>query len=143
MSLPIKKLYIDSRYRTPDSISTSFFKFQLARNIQFPKNTVFYVEDICIPNTWLTVETNLNDKIYLKLPDGTIKIVTIEQNQYTAAMLAAEMNTKINASSFQCTVTANTMLNTIRITSPNQFYLLTDDEITKSLTPVNGPQVST
>jgi len=140
MSLPIKKLYIDSHYKTPDSVSTSSFKFQLARNIQMPKNTVFFLEDVCIPNTWLTVEASINDKIYFKLPDGTLKIVTIAQNQYTNALLAAELNTKINAASINVTVTSNTTFNTISITSPNEFYLLTDYEITKSIKPVSGPQ---
>jgi len=140
MSLPIKKLYIDSRYRTPDSNSTSSFKFQITRNIQLPKNTVFYLEDICIPNTWLTVETNINDKLYIKLPDGTVKTVTISPSQYTAPMLATELNTKINAQSFSCTVSSDNIMNNITITAPNQFYLLTDDDVNNTMKPANGPQ---
>jgi hypothetical protein len=140
MSLPLKKIYIDSRYRTPDSVSTSAFKFQLARNVQFPKNTVFYLEDVSIPNTWLTVEKDLNDKIYFKFPDGTVKAVTIDQNQYTATSLTAEMNSKISAASIACTVIANTSFNNISITSPNQFYLLTDDDVVSLLKPTNGPR---
>lgn len=66
MSLPVKKIYIDSRYRTKDSASTSSFKFQLARNMYMPKNTVFYIEDVCIPHTWYTIEAGINDRLYIR-----------------------------------------------------------------------------
>ena len=61
MSLPVKKIYVDSRYMTNDSVSTSNFKFQLSRNIFLPENTVFYLEDVCFPHAWHTVETGFND----------------------------------------------------------------------------------
>ena len=66
MSLPVKKIYIDSRYRTSDSLSTSSFKFPLARTLYFPKNTVFYIEDVCIPHTWYTIEAGFNDRLYMR-----------------------------------------------------------------------------
>ena len=66
MSLPVKKIYIDSRSRTKDSASTSSFKFQLARNMYMPKNTVFYIEDVCIPHTWYTIEAGMNDRLYIR-----------------------------------------------------------------------------
>ena len=39
-ALPVKKIYVDSRYMTNDSTSTSNFKFQLARNIFMPQNSL-------------------------------------------------------------------------------------------------------
>ena len=44
MTLPIKKIYINSNFKTPDSQSDSNFKFQLTRSINLPKNTIFYIE---------------------------------------------------------------------------------------------------
>ena len=38
--LPIKKIYIDSRNRTADSVSASCLKIELDRTIQLPDNTV-------------------------------------------------------------------------------------------------------
>ena len=64
-SLPVKKIYVDSRYMTNDSTSTSDFKFQLSRNVFMPQNTVFYLEDVCIPPSWHTVEENFNDTMYI------------------------------------------------------------------------------
>ena len=40
--LPIKKIYIDSRNRTPDSIDSSNFKIELPYSITLPDNTFFF-----------------------------------------------------------------------------------------------------
>ena len=116
MSLPVKQLYIDSRFRTPDSISTSLFKFQLARNIYMPKNTVFFIEDVCIPNTWLTIETDVNDKLYILYDGHNAVVLTLNQGQYTAASLAAQINTQIGSNGVvrnNLTCIADTVYNTI------------------------------
>ena len=31
-----------------------------------PKNTVFYIEDVCIPHTWYTIEAGINDRLYIR-----------------------------------------------------------------------------
>ena len=66
MSLPLKKIYVDTRYRTPDSISTSNFKIELPYTVEMPNNSTFYITDICIEHSWLTVETGINDTIYIR-----------------------------------------------------------------------------
>ena len=40
MTLPIKNMYIDSRFKTKDSRSNSEFKFELKQSIQLPDNCV-------------------------------------------------------------------------------------------------------
>ena len=40
MSLEVKKIYVDSRFRTKNSVSDSNFSIQLGRNIYLPENTV-------------------------------------------------------------------------------------------------------
>jgi len=64
--LPIKKIYIDSRNRTADSIDASNFKIQLPYTIEIPDNTVFFVTDVCIPHVYQLIETGLNDRLYFK-----------------------------------------------------------------------------
>ena len=110
MSLPIKKIYIDSQYRTPDSTSTSSFKFPLARNMYFPKNTVFYIEDVVIPNSWTTIEKGINDTFYFTfywtslaipgvlpaIPYTTHLKATIPATNYTGATFATALQTAIN-----------------------------------------------
>jgi hypothetical protein len=63
--LPIKKIYIDSRYKTADSVSSSNFKIDLQTTLLFPENSVFYIDDISIPHSWYTVENDINDRIYI------------------------------------------------------------------------------
>ena len=41
MSLPIKKVYVNSRYKTADSASDSNFKFELPYVLTMPSNVFF------------------------------------------------------------------------------------------------------
>jgi hypothetical protein len=69
--LPINKLYIDSQFRTEDSVSDSQFKIQLPFSIDLPEFTFFQIDDINIPHTWMAVEKDINDHIYIDLYDYT------------------------------------------------------------------------
>ena len=48
----IKKMYIDSKYKTNDSISNSDFKTELQEALDLPDNTVCYIDGISIPHSW-------------------------------------------------------------------------------------------
>ena len=98
MSLPIKKIYIDTRFKTSDSKSSSNFKIDLPNSLYFPSNSVFYIDDIAIPHSWYTIEENINDKLYIyvspKEPDqdnnGVIcRIIKLNYGNYTGADLSA------------------------------------------------------
>ena len=66
-SLKYKKIYIDSKFRTSDSNSSSDFKYELPDTLSFHENTVFYLDDISIPNSWNTVFDAINNKLYFEL----------------------------------------------------------------------------
>ena len=66
-SLPIKKIFVDSRYRTIDSASDSDFRVQLGRNMFLPDDCIMHIESVVIPHTWYTIEQGVNDGMYLKL----------------------------------------------------------------------------
>ena len=61
--LPIKKLYIDSRFKSPDSVSDSDFYIDLPETLLMPEGTGFYLDDISIPVTWYPITENRNNKI--------------------------------------------------------------------------------
>ena len=61
----VRKVYVDSRFRTKDSISNSDFKLELKEAIDLPDNTVCYVDDISIPHSWHTIEENRNNTLYI------------------------------------------------------------------------------
>jgi hypothetical protein len=66
MSLPVKKIYIDSLHRNEVS-SASNFRIELPYSISMPHNAIFLIDEICIPHAWYSVEEGINDKLYLRV----------------------------------------------------------------------------
>lgn len=64
--LPVKKIYIDSKFKTLDSVSNTNFKFQLPRNLTLPGNSTFYIDDVAIPHSWWSIEFNVNDRLFIE-----------------------------------------------------------------------------
>jgi hypothetical protein len=147
-SLKYKKLYIDSKFRTLDSDSSSDFKYELPETMTFEENTVFYLDDICIPHSWDTIIQNINDKLYFKLyriiqGQGDIEthlISTIAPGNYIGPDLALEIQTEMNEVSdyiannlFTCTYIPKTNKISIAIrTDPTNVYgfrVLTQQEL--------------
>ena len=109
-TLKFKKVYIDTKFMATDSKSTSDFKIELPETMYFDNNSsVFYIDDVCIPHSWYTVEENFNDKLYLYVakvntsnPPQTVSewsyTVTLTPNVYTGGSLAGHLTTILNAS---------------------------------------------
>ena len=102
--LPIKKIYIDSKFKTSDSISNSNFKIDLQTTLLFPENSCFFIDNISIPHSWYSIEENINDRIYIYLTpkqtdqdlSGVLYVsVQIEAGNYSGADLAIELSNKI------------------------------------------------
>ena len=91
----IKKVYTDSKYKTNDSTSNSYFKFEIKEALDLPDNTACYIDDISIPHTWYTVE-EYNNQLYIDSAnsDLTLKafILTVPNGKYTASSLATMLN---------------------------------------------------
>ena len=130
----IKKVYIDSRYKTNDSVSNSDFKFELKEQIEVPDNTVCYIDDISIPHSWYTVE-EYNNKLYIEvtLQDFSLSaaVMTLPPGNYTATNLASTLQTvlraKYYAENFTCVY--NTARGTITITANRSFRIYTDEQV--------------
>ena len=52
----VRKIYVDSRRKTPSSKSTSDFEFELNRTITLPRKCVAFVTDIHLPHSWYNVD---------------------------------------------------------------------------------------
>ena len=91
----IKKVYVDSRYKSNDSVSNSDFKFELKEALYLPDNTICYIDDISIPHTWYTIE-DYNNQLYIEAtnPDLSLSesILTVQSGNYTASSLATMLN---------------------------------------------------
>ena len=96
--LPVKKIYIDTKFRRHDSVSTSNFKIELPSTLKFPDNTIFYVDDVCIPHVWHTVEIIVNDKLYVRTILNNVNtdyILTLTAQNYSGNQMAVEIDAKI------------------------------------------------
>ena len=95
--LPIKKLYIDSRLKASDSRSSSDFVVDLPETLLMPENTVFYVDDVCIPVTWFNVDTNNNKLYVLFFPDNERidAVIEIPEGNYNISSLATMLRRRM------------------------------------------------
>jgi len=139
MALQIKKIYIDTKYKTVDSVSNSHFKIELPQTLYMPENTVFYIDDISICHSWYNIATGINDKFYVhvsttdSIPEmnNNFAIQLLSQN-YTGASLASELQTKLNLRYAGFTVTFNANKQTLTIStslSNTIFKILTENDI--------------
>ena len=130
----IKKIYVDSRYKTSDSVSNSDFKFELKEQIDVPDNTVCYIDDISIPHSWYTVE-NYNNKLYIENTHSdftlTASVLTIPEGNYTATNLASTLQSILQTmfpnENYTCIY--NTARGTITITAIRSFRIYTDNQV--------------
>ena len=136
-SIQYKKVYIDSKFRSPDSVSSSDFKYELPETITLPQdNAVVYLDDITLPHSWESILDNINNKLYFKvyklipLPEVEYHLIaTIETGNYTGGELAVEIQTEMNSEAqtatsfinlFTCSYAVKT--NKITITCNSAIY---------------------
>ena len=116
---PIKKIPIDARFQSSDSVSHSDFKLDLLGTFLMPEDTAFYVGDVCIPHSFYTIETGISDQLQfiyenstraVAIPEGYKSIATLASamaDGMNAAigfpLVACEMNVKTNASEISLT----------------------------------------
>jgi len=97
--LEIKKIYIDSRFKTSDSKSDTDFNIELPRTFNIPDGVVAYIDDIVIPISFSTVDAR-NNNLYIKfLYDGFYyyKQLTMDSKNYSGTTFAEALKTKLNA----------------------------------------------
>ena len=80
MSLPVKKIYVDTKNKTSDSVSNSQFKWELPETISLPHNCIFYIDDITIPYSWYTINANLNDRLFIQMTNNNYTSIVLRPN---------------------------------------------------------------
>ena len=152
----VKKVYVDSRFRTNDSESSSDFRFELNQALDLADNAVCYVDDISIPHTWRTIESH-NNKIYIILKAETINadttrtydwlpyVLIIPEGNYNGYRLASGIQDLLNdlEVNFTFEVIYNTATGAIKIEETteghiNTFEIPSDFGITYWETETNG-----
>ena len=115
-----------------------------------PENAVFKICDVCIPHSWYTIMTNINDKLYLYMSDNSpigsrpeeAFIITLSERNYNGAELASELQSKMNTAvassvitnrTFTCAYNPYNQTISILIGINTTFKLLTEDDIKSKL----------
>ena len=102
----VNKAYVDSHFRTFDSVSDSDVKFELKDSLDLPDNTICYVDDISIPHTWRTLEAH-NNKFYVILKTGYLNgsdtsynwepyVLMLPEGNYSGSNLATGFQELLN-----------------------------------------------
>ena len=119
--MDIKKVYIDTRFKTADSKSSSDFYVELPRALNIPDKCVCYIDDIVIPVSWTSVDER-NQMLYLGLKiDGVVSTETIvfDSGNYTGMSFTAAFESKVNAAlldyDLSVTVSYDIMNNKLKI----------------------------
>ncbi len=96
-----------------------------------PQNTVFYIDDVCIPVSWYTIDAGRNNKLYVSI-DGVNHSIEIPSGNYTVttlntAIVDAMNNLPLSQDDFVADPQTATNRVSIKVTSTRAFQLLTDD----------------
>jgi hypothetical protein len=103
--LECKKIYIDTRFKTPESRSDADFFVELPSTVNIPENCVCYIDDIVIPMSWNTVDAR-NNKLYVRIDYllGTARhafyLIQLPIKNYSNVQYAAALEFSLNASAF-------------------------------------------
>jgi hypothetical protein len=88
--LPIKQIYIDSRYKSNDSVSDSNLYIDLPINLLMLDNISFYIDDVSIPVSWYVIEEGRNNLLYFTF-DVQDFLAHITPGDYSLATLNQEL----------------------------------------------------
>ena len=136
MDLPFTKIIIDSRHA--DAGTSSSFEISLPETLTLPHNSVAYVCDLQVTNTFSSTNKNKNTFYWIEqeLGQNSLNRVFLPNKSYTPESLATELQNLMNASSIfipssNYVVTFQEDLGALKITrastSDKTFLLATDD----------------
>ena len=147
-SIQYKKIYIDSKFRTSDTTSSSDFKVELPETMSFRQDTVFYLDDITIPHSWESILDNINNKLYFKVYNINLTpnpeyhmIATIESGNYNGGDLALELQTEMNSQTQTATGVSN-MFSCVYVVKNNKIIISMTDPY-YAFRIITGPELKT
>ncbi len=138
--LPIKKIYIDSRFKSSDSASDSDFKLDLPTTFLMPEDTGFYIDDVCIPHTWFPMEDGINNTVVFKA-NGVNRIATVPAGNYSVKDLGLAIVTAMNSAStsdlFESVydIRTNSLTIKLKVSSSTIPFDIYTDHFVKELAP--------
>ena len=156
--LEIKKIYVDTRFKTADSKSDSDFSIELPRSFNVPADVVCYIQEIVIPISYSTIDSR-NNNLYFKFRHNNVfenLMITLDSKNYNGTTFTEAMKTKLNAAvqpynfNFDITYDYTDNLLTIKLidTRPNKsipilFEIISDPDLKNGSynnTPISAPK---
>ena len=141
----VNKIYIDSRFKTKESISDSNFSVDLPESVELGEGTGCVVTDITIPHTWYNISTNNNRFFFRVVREGPPIVIidvglTITPQNYDIFQLGQALEETMNAAMagpvFDVTVDAQAGTLIIALLPANTGVEFLDDDTLA--TRVNG-----
>ena len=136
--LPIKKIYIDSRFKSSDSASHSDFKIDLPISFLMPEDTGSYIDDVCISHTWYPISER-NNVIAFRYNNLPVHFAYVTPGNYSTLNLGLAIVKAMNLSldglvpnsPFESSYDSATNILTIKLLAAAKiasvFQILTDD----------------
>ena len=87
-----RRIVVDSRWRTKESVINSDFTINLPYAVSVPAASLMYCDSICLSHVFETVQTGVNDHIYVQeritgqTPD-TLRTLHLTPGTYNAEQL--------------------------------------------------------
>jgi hypothetical protein len=141
--LQVRKLHIDTRFKTKNSKSNSNFSINISEPIRLPKDTICYVTNICLPVSWSMIQPNRNNRFYYKLNSSSLLTLIIPEGNYSVDLLAKLLKDCINVfSAGSVDASYDLDLNNLTITplGGNTLQIPTDEDLINSglIEPLNS-----
>ena len=92
---------MDSRFRTKESVSNSDFVISLPYAVTVPTGSVMYADSICLSHAWPTVQTGINDHLYVQehvtgQAQDSLRTIHLDAGTYNAEELKDHLVLKLN-----------------------------------------------
>ena len=96
-----RRIVIDSRFRTRASVSNSDFMVSLPYAVTVPAGSSMYADSICLSHAWPTVQTGINDHLYVQervtgQASDTLRTIQLDAGTYNAEELKNHVVAKLN-----------------------------------------------
>ena len=90
-TLNLNKIIIDSRFKSPASVSDSDFIIELPETITLPPGTRCYVSEVSLCHSWYSIEEGVNDKLLFSFIQNTQRydgLLTLTPQNYSLEALS-------------------------------------------------------
>ena len=100
--LTYKKVYVNSKFRLPQSRSSSDFVVELQENMELPQGSKMWITEVSLPTSFKTTEVNFYEYLYVMIYDNNDTFVKnfriyLGNKIYFAEQLCFDINEGLNS----------------------------------------------